>query len=110
MRFPKLIRNAKTAVHVVIEAEDPNEYGERETLLDAELLCNYQDASSVRHTSEKQTPSVTGTLYIDGDILPGVAVISCGRVEIFGEIRKIVKGCKARNLDGSVNFTRLDVS
>lgn len=97
-------------MHVVIEAEDPNEYGEREVLLDGNMLCNYQDAASVRHTSEKQTPSVTGTIYIDGDILPGVAVISCGYVEIFGEIRKIVNGCKARNLDGSVNYTRLDVS
>lgn len=110
MRFPKLVRNAKTPVRVVIEAEDPNEYGEREILLDASPLCNYQDAASVRHSSEKQTPGITGTIYIDGDILPGVAVISCGHVEIFGERREIVKGCKARNLDGSVNYTRIEVS
>lgn len=110
VRFPKLIRNAKTPVHIVIEAEHPNEYGEREVLLDANLLCNYQDAASVRHTSEKQTPSVTGTIYIDGDILRGVAVISCGHIEIFGERREIVKGCKARNLDGTVNYTRIEVS
>ena len=110
MGFPKLVRNAKTAVHVVIEAEDPNEYGEREVLLDANLLCNYQDAASVRRSSEKQTPSVTGTIYIDGDILPGVAAISSGYVEIFGERREVMKGCKARNLDGSVNYTRIEVS
>lgn len=110
MGFPKLVRNAKTAVHVVIEAEDPNEYGEREVLLDANLLCNYQDAASVRRFSEKQTPSVTGTIYIDGDILPGVAAISSGYVEIFGERREVMKGCKARNLDGSVNYTRIEVS
>ena len=110
MGFPKLVRNAKTAVHVVIKAEDPNEYGEREVLLDANLLCNYQDSASVRRSPEKQTPSVTGTIYIDGDILPGAAVISCGYVEIFGERREIAKGCKARNLDGSVNYTRIEVS
>lgn len=109
MKFPRLVRNAKTPVRVVIEAEEPNEYGEREVLLDAQKVCNYQDAASVRHTSDKQTPSVTGTLFIDGDILPGVAVISRGHVEIFGERREIAKGRKARNFDGSVNFTRLDV-
>ena len=110
MGFPKLVRNAKTAVRVVIKAEEPNEYGEREVLLDANLLCNYQDAASVRRSSEKQTPSVTGTIYIDGDILPGVAAISSGYVEIFGERREVMKGCKARNLDGSVNYTRIEVS
>ena len=110
MGFPKLVRGAKTPVHVVITAEDPNEYGEREVLLDNnDLRCNYQDAASVRYTTEKQTPAVTGTIYIDGDILPGVAVISCGHVVIFGEKRMISKGTKARNLDGSVNYTRLDV-
>lgn len=111
MGFPRLVRNARTPVRVVITAEDPNEYGEREVLLDdAGLLCNYQDAASVRHTTEKQAPGVTGTIYIDGDILPGAAVISCGYVEIFGERREIVKGSKARNLDGSVNYTRIEVS
>lgn len=109
MGFPKLVRGAKTPVHVVITAEDPNEYGERDELLKADLLCNYQDTASVRHTAEKQAPTITGTIYIDGDILPGVAVISCGYVVIFGETRKIAKGTKARNLDGSVNYTRLDV-
>lgn len=109
MAYPKLVRGAKTPVHVVITAEDPNEYGEHDELLKADLLCNYQDVASVRHTADKQTPTITGTIYIDGDILPGAAVISCGYVIIFGEKRVIAKGTKARNLDGSVNYTRLDV-
>ena len=109
MKYPKLVRHPKTPVKVVIEPESPNEYGERVVLLDASFLCNYQDAASVRHTTDKQTPSITGTVYIDGDICPDAAVISCGHVVIFGERRDIAKGCKARNLDGSVNYTRLDV-
>ena len=109
MNFPKLVRNPKTPVVVVIESETTNEYGERGTLLTAAFLCNYQDAASIRHTTDKQTPSITGTIYIDGDICPGAAVISCGHVVIFGERRDIAKGCKARNIDGSVNYTRLDV-
>ena len=109
MKYPKLVRGAKTPVHVVIEAEHTNEFGERETLLSDDLKCNYQDTAKINFTSQKQSSQVTGVIYIDGDILPGVAVISAGYVEIFGERRVIKTGCKARNLDGSVNYTRLDV-
>lgn len=109
MGYPKLVRHAKTPVHVVIEAEETNDFNERETLLDRDFLCNYQDAATIGHTAEKHSPEITGTIYIDGDILPGAAVISCGHVTIFGAKRQIHKGTKARNLDGSVNYTRLDV-
>lgn len=109
MKYPKLVRGAKTPVHVVIESEHTNEFGEREILLDDDFKCNYQDTAKINFTSQKQSSQVTGTIYIDGDILPGVAVISAGFVKIFGEKREIKTGCKARNLDGSVNYTRLDV-
>lgn len=109
MRFPKLVRNPRTSVQVVITAEEPNEFNEKETLLDKDFLCNYQDSASTRYTAEKHFPDITGTIYIDGDILPDSAAISSGYVTIFGERREIAKGCKARNLDGSVNYTRLDV-
>ena len=107
--FPKLVRGAKTPVHVVISSEEVNEFGEHSMLLDSHFLCNYQDSASVKYGKDKQTPAIVGTLYIDGDILPDSAVISSGYVEIFGERREIAKGQKARNLDGSVNYTRLDV-
>lgn len=109
MKYPKLVRGAKTPVRVVIEAENPNEFGERETLLSADFKCHYQDVARINFKQQKQSSQVTGVLYIDGDILPGVAVISVGYVDIFGERRKIEVGCKARNLDGSVNYTRLEV-
>lgn len=109
MKYPKLVRIAKTPVHIVIEAEHQNEFGEREILLEGDFKCNYQDAAKLNLKPQKQSSQVTGALYIDGDILPGVAVISAGYVEIFGERRQIEIGCKARNLDGSVNYTRLDV-
>lgn len=109
MKYPKLVRGAKTPVRVIIESEHTNEYGERETLLCDDFKCNYQDTAKINFAPQKQSSRVTGVLYIDGDILPGVAVISTGYVEIFGERREIESGCKARNLDGSVNYTRLEV-
>ena len=109
MKYPKLVRMAKTPVYVVIEAEHTNEFGEREILLEDDFNCNYQDAAKINFKAQKQSSQVTGAIYIDGDILPGVAVISAGYVEIFGERRIIATGHKARNLDGSVNYTRLEV-
>ena len=109
MKYPKLVRMAKTPVHVVIEAEHTNEFGEREILLEDDFKCNYQDEAKINFNAQKQSSQITGTIYIDGDICPGVAVISTGYVKIFGERREIATGCKARNLDGTVNYTRLDV-
>ena len=109
MKYPKLVRGAKTPVRVVIKTENPNEFGERERLLDENFKCNYQDTAKINFTSQKQSSQVTGVIYIDGDIFPGVAAISTGYAVIFGEKREIAAGCKARNLDGSVNYTRLDV-
>lgn len=109
MSWPKLVRIARTPARVVIESAEPNEFNERQILRDLNVLCNYQDAAAVRYTTEKQTPGITGVLYIDGDIVPEAAVISVGYVEIFGEKREISKGTKARNPDGTVNYTRLDV-
>lgn len=109
MAFPKLVRNPRTPVRVVVTDPEPNEFGEKATLLDANFLCNYQDSATVKYSAEKQAPQVTGTVYINGDILPDVAVIDAGYVTIFGACRTIVKGTKARNLDGTVNYTRLDV-
>jgi hypothetical protein len=109
MKFPKLVRHATIPVKVIITAEEPNEFGEKVVLLNKGFLCNYQDAATVKYTADKQASEITGTIYIDGDILPSAAVIGAGTVEIFGAKREIVKGAKARNFDGSVNYTRLDV-
>ena len=58
---------------------------------------------------KKKTVEITGTAMFDGDIAPDMAVISGGTVEVFGEKRRIERGMKARNPDGSVNYTRLEV-
>lgn len=109
MKYPKLVRCAKTPVHVKVFSEEPNAFGEHETLLDADFLCNYQDAAQLKYTGEKHDIAVTGFIYIDGDIIPSAAVISCGEAVLFGAKRIIHRGCKARNLDGTVNYTKLEV-
>lgn len=148
MRYPKLVRNPRTPVRVVIGEAEPNEFNERPVILDKTFLCNYQDCAERRYSSEKYSPEVTGVIYIDGDIFlkpsanvsavsfteptltdEGILiyptqlilsgdgeiqpvyseVIAAGYVEIFGERRAIKRGTKGRNLDGSVNYTKIEV-
>lgn len=109
MKFPKLVRNPHTPIRVVISNPEPNEFNEHEILLYETFLCNWQDSATTRHTTEKTSPEIIGTAFIDGDILPSQAVISSGIVEIFGKTYNIRKGTKARNLDGSVNYTKIEV-
>lgn len=103
----KLVRNPRTEIRVVIESSE-NEFNEREILLNKIFLCNWQDSAAIRYTQDKQSPEIAGTAYIDGDILPTQQVDS-GYVVIFGTKYQIKKGTKARNLDGSVNYTKLEV-
>lgn len=73
------------------------------------VFCNYRDRAKTVLTKEKKKVEVSGVILIPGDICPHAAAISGGFAEIFGERREIVCGVKARNPDGTVNFTELDV-
>lgn len=73
------------------------------------VFCNYRDGAKTVLTKEKKKVEVSGVILIPGDICPHAAAISGGFAEIFGERREIVRGIKARNPDGTVNFTELDV-
>lgn len=107
--WPKLIMCARTPVRVVIESAEPNSYGERTALLDAEFRCNYQDSSGAKITAKKQEIPASACILISGDIAPGIERIGCGYVVIHGIKRDIVAGAKWRNPDGTVNYCRLDV-
>ena len=109
MRYPKLVRCAKTPIHVTIAAEEINAFGERETILDGDFLCNWQDKSQVKYTSKDTAVTVSGSAYIDGDIQPAAGNLTGGTVTIFGEQRSIYAVSKCRNPDGTVNYTRIDV-
>lgn len=108
MKFPKLVINPKTDILVTIYSDEIGECGEQITVIEnMPLKCNYQDKAKKVLTKDKEELQITGTAYFDGDIAPDIAVISSGECEIFGKKFKIVEGQKARNLDGSVNYTEL---
>ncbi len=111
MKFPCLVPAwvCKTDIEVCIEQEGVNKYGEPLETIKWTGKANYQDKGKTVLTAEKKLIQLSGCALIPGDIAPDIPVISGGTIKIYGVERYIYEGTKARNIDGTVNFTRLDV-
>lgn len=109
MRYPCLIPKSycKTEVELFLEHEGVSEYGEPLPEYHFSGKGNYQDKARTIYTAEKKIVEITGVLLIPGDMCPAIPVISSGRAVVFGETRKIQEGRKARNPDGTVNYTEV---
>ena len=109
MKYPCLVpkRLCRTDIHVHLESEDTDNRGHPEKVVDLDLKCNFQDRAKTILTTEKKLVQITGTALFPKDICPELAVISGGTAVIFGAERRILEGRKARNPDGSVNFTEV---
>lgn len=111
MRYPCLILKSmcRTDIHVEIEQEGINVYGEPLETVSWDGRCNYQDSGKTVLTAEKKLIQLEGCALIPGDIAPKLAVLTKGTIVVSGHTRQIYKGTKCRNPDGTVNYTRLDV-
>lgn len=109
MKYPRLVRNAKTPCHIKVESEEIGRYGACETLVDGDFSCNYQSNAYTKITAEKQIITLSGKVLIDGDIAPELPEITGGECTVLGVTRKIYRGTKARNPDGTVNYTMLEL-
>ena len=109
MRYPCLVpkRLCKTDIVCTFEQEGLNEYGEPLKTKEFSGKCNNQDKARTVLTTEKKLVQITGTALFPGDICPELPVISGGSAVIFGVKRRIEQGTKARNPDGSVNYTEV---
>ena len=111
MNYPQLVPRClcKTPIHVVLYSETISEDGEPITVFEGDLRCNYQDKAKTILTKEQKQVAITGSALFCGDIAPNLAVISGGVVTVLGVEREIITGTKARNPDGSVNYTKLEL-
>lgn len=109
MRYPCLVPKVlcKTEISLHLEQEGLNEYGEPLEGIDYSGACNYQDGGKTILTAEKKLVQITGTALFPGDICPELPVISGGTATVFGVTRRIQQGTKARNPDGTVNYTEV---
>lgn len=111
MNYPCLVPECycKTPIMIVIYGEGLDKNGGPEVLFEDELLCNYQDIAKTVLTAEQKLVHLSGTALFRGDIAADVAVISGGNITVNGVERTIFQGMKARNTDGTVNYTRIDI-
>ena len=111
LKYPCLVQKAfcKTPVHIELEQEGLTVYGRKLPKMIIDTKCNYQDGARTELTADKKLITINGRALFPGDIAPELSVISGGTITVNGETRKIAKGIKARNPDGTVNYTQLEV-
>lgn len=109
MKYPCLVpkRLCKTDIHVRIDQEGISEDGEPLTAFEADLKCNYQDTAKTVLTAEQKLVQLSAVALFPGDICPGLATLSGGTATVDGIERTVFQGSKARNPDGTVNYTEL---
>lgn len=111
MKYPCLVdkRFCKTDIHVVITPEGVNKYGEPFDTTVIDKKCNYQDSAKTVLTAEKVLVQLTGIALFPGDIAPDLPTLSGGTATVYGVERTIFQGTKARNPDGTVNYSKLEL-
>ena len=111
MKYPCLVpkKLCKTSIRLEIEKEGLNEYGEPLTAIVFEGKCNYQDGGKAIFTADKKLVQLSGVALFPGDICPEFPMISGGVATVQGVTRRIFSGRKARNIDGSVNYTEVQL-
>lgn len=110
-KYPSLVpkRLCKTSIQIILYQEGLSEDGEPLESLKINTLCNYQDRAKRVLDAEHRIIQIEGTALIPGDIAPRLANISDGEVVVNGITRRIYRGCKNRNPDGTVNYTSLEL-
>lgn len=111
MKYPCLVPKSlcRVDIKVHLESEELNNLGEPKYTADMEMKCNFQDRAKTILTTEKKLVQITGTALFPGDIAPDMPTLSGGTVTVFGQMRRIEQGMKARNPDGTVNYCQLEV-
>lgn len=111
MAYPCLVpkQYCKTKCDIILYEEGITEDGEPIEISIQNLTCNFQDEAKTVLTAEQKLIQLSGTCLFTGDIAPELSNITGGTININGETRDIYKGRKARNPDGSVNFTEIEL-
>lgn len=109
MKYPCLVPKqlCKMPIRFQFDKEGLNEYGEPLPGFTYSGTCNYQDKARTVLTAEKKLVEITGSALLPGDICPQMPVISGGEATIFGVKRQVIEARKARNPDGTVNYTEV---
>lgn len=116
MKFPRLVPNfvCTTPIHIKLFSQEIGEYGESEKIVDLQTKCNYQASGKRVYTSKDTYIKLKGVALINGDITDHRHDYEFGMVTgeciVGGERSFLVHNiCRARNIDGTVNYTRIEL-
>lgn len=111
MKYPSLVRKSqcKMPITVILYSGEIDDEGAPEILKQETTLCNYQSKTQTVYNENKEVITINGSAYFIGDLFPDVNEIIDGEVEVLGMKHKIYRSIKARNVDGSVNYTKLEL-
>lgn len=87
-----------------------NENGGFDTITITDLYCNYQETNEVVTTSQNTEIKLSGRAYFKGDISPNIDLLGKGTLTVFQQAHSVVRATRARNIDGTVNYTLLEVA
>lgn len=110
MKYPALIPDRICTTSVTVYRESGlNRDGSPKRTVIFEGKCFYSEKTKYKITAEKQLITLSGEALFNGDIAPDTDVIS-GEVRILSGVkRRIYASEKAKNPDGTVNYTRLEL-
>lgn len=109
MKYPQLVpdRVCNTAC-TVFQTKGLNRDGSKKRVAIFEGKCFHMEKSRQKLNAEKQLITLSGEALFNGDIAPDDPIID-GYVEIGNKKYRIYGSEKAKNPDGTVNFTRLEL-
>ena len=110
MKYPALVPDRVCTTPVTVYRTDGlNRDGSPKRTVVFKGKCFYSEKTKQKLTAEKQLITLSGEALFNGDIAPDTDVIT-GDVELLSGIRrKIYSSEKAKNPDGTVNYTRLEL-
>lgn len=110
MKYPQLVpeRVCKTDI-TVYRTDGINRDGSPKHTVIFEGKCFYSEKTKTKLTADKQLITLSGEALFNGDIAPDTDTITGEVSFLSGITRKIHASEKAKNPDGTVNYTRLEL-
>lgn len=109
MRYPKLVPDRVCVTPcTVYQTDGLNRDGSKKETVIFKGKCFHSEKATQKLNAEKQLITLSGAVLFNGDISPDSPVID-GYVKLNERDYKIYSSEKAKNPDGTVNFTRLEL-
>lgn len=105
---PPWARNADIEIKLIT---GKNADGTEKTELVFTGRCNYSEKSRTVLDEQRRSVLLEGVVLVSGDIAPGRDLTGEARIMAGNQkiVRRIYRGSRGRNPDGSVNYTQLEV-